>query len=479
MSSDAHMTNGQPNTQPDSQPNSQFDWRPQPMGQALVNELLDAFLKKCPGATMLATRMQADTGTRFRDWVDTIFVPGSPVLHQRLIEAGFTQRPVPGAREHFVHLGAMFPAVVFEPGETRRVAIKVDFVADFLATWKLDHLIEGEPWSQFRRAKAFVGDHAELWVFERHGYRGFEIAKPDPARSIAAQRHLENFRKRRREFGDDHAADARGYEHAGTLADAAIRDLGRDWACELWFHAERDYWQRRCRAGRVQKARQDALGLGWANHDHHTYRSSRHCYTHLIAFLERFGFTCREKFYAGHEAFWGAQVIEQATAGITIFADVDMTPDELLGDFPHRGFSSEVPGGKLGTIGLWCSLHGEAFLQAGMHHLECQFDWFGLTEQLEREANVKMMDPFTTFPYLRQAFTEGERWPVAESRLRRVLSMGQITPAQAEEFRTTGAMGSHLENLERNDGFKGFNQQGVSDIIARTDPRKHAAVSGA
>jgi hypothetical protein len=35
-----------------------------------------------------------------------------------------------------------------------------------------------------------------------------------------------------------------------------------------------------------------------------------------------------------------------------------------------------------------------------------------------------------------------------------------------------GAIGSHLENLERNDGYKGFNQTGVSDIIARTDPRK-------
>jgi hypothetical protein len=38
-----------------------------------------------------------------------------------------------------------------------------------------------------------------------------------------------------------------------------------------------------------------------------------------------------------------------------------------------------------------------------------------------------------------------------------------------------GALGSHLENLERNDGFKGFNQKGVSDIIARTDPRRQAA----
>ena len=35
-----------------------------------------------------------------------------------------------------------------------------------------------------------------------------------------------------------------------------------------------------------------------------------------------------------------------------------------------------------------------------------------------------------------------------------------------------GAIGSHLENLERRNGYKGFNQKGVSDIIERTDPRK-------
>jgi hypothetical protein len=37
-----------------------------------------------------------------------------------------------------------------------------------------------------------------------------------------------------------------------------------------------------------------------------------------------------------------------------------------------------------------------------------------------------------------------------------------------------GAFGSHLEILERNDGFKGFNQTGISEIVLRTDPRKVA-----
>jgi hypothetical protein len=41
----------------------------------------------------------------------------------------------------------------------------------------------------------------------------------------------------------------------------------------------------------------------------------------------------------------------------------------------------------------------------------------------------------------------------------------------ATQFRTNGAPGSHLEILQRWDGFKGFNKTGISDIITKTDPR--------
>ena len=106
-----------------------------------------------------------------------------------------------------------------------------------------------------------------------------------------------------------------------------------------------------------------------------------------------------------------------------------------------------------------------------MHHLEAQFDFDALRQQLEGEG-VKVMKPFTDFSYLRQAFTQGERWPVREDRIRRLLERNQITETQAKEFREQGAIGSHLENLERNEGFKGFNQSCVIEIIAATDPRK-------
>ncbi len=214
--------------------------------------------------------------------------------------------------------------------------------------------------------------------------------------------------------------------------------------------------------------RQDRLGLGWANHDHHTYRSSRAAFSQLISILELLGFQCRERFYAGREAGWGAQVIEQPTCGITIFADVDLAPDEVLQDFAHEPLE---PQASLGTVGLWCALHGEAFLDAGMHHLECQFSFEQARDQLA-EQGVDTMKPFTELPYLRQAFTKGQRWPVSEVNIQNALAHGWITADQATAFREQGAIGSHLELLERQDGYKGFNQHGISDIITATDPRK-------
>jgi len=129
----------------------------------------------------------------------------------------------------------------------------------------------------------------------------------------------------------------------------------------------------------------------------------------------------------------------------------------------------ELP--ALRTVGLWCALHGDSFLQAGMHHLEARFDFARLRDQLAVEG-VTTMKPFSDFAFLKQAFTEGERWPVQPERVALLLQSGLITPEQADGFTKSGALGSHLENLQRKGGFKGFNQQAVSAIIAATDPRK-------
>jgi hypothetical protein len=240
-------------------------------------------------------------------------------------------------------------------------------------------------------------------------------------------------------------------------------------ACHLFFEAERKYWENRNRAAKLQKQRQDELGLGWGNHDHHTFRESREHFAGLIEFLSALGFQKRERFYAGAEAGWGAQVAEQPTAGIVVFADVDLLPEETQLDFSTAKLP---PTRQLGTVGLWVGLHGESFLDAGMHHLEARFDFNLLREQLGT-CGVRTMAPFSDFDFLRQAFTEGERWPVCRERAARLLSQGLISEDQFAKFLKEGALGSHLENLQRHGGFKGFNQKSVSVVIAATDPRRN------
>jgi hypothetical protein len=218
----------------------------------------------------------------------------------------------------------------------------------------------------------------------------------------------------------------------------------------------------------VQKRRQDLLGLGWANHDHHTFRCSRRYFPDLVKFMENLGLAKRERFYAGAEAGWGAQVMETPAVGIVVFADVDLLADEVNEDYAAKRLP-EV--GKVGTVGLWCGLHGDSFLQAGMHHLEARFNHPLLKEQLAAEG-INTMKPFSDFPFLKQAFTEGERWTVSPGRVEELRKKGLITNAQAQGFLKDGAIGSHLENLERKGGFKGFNQKAVSAIISAVDPRK-------
>ena len=453
-----------------------FHWEPQPAAQALVDQTLAAFLARFAEAAELSRRLKDDAGTRFKDWVDSIEVPGDAGRRAQLAEVGFERRDHPGATECWAHHRGMFPRFLLGPGPRTAVSVKVESVTDFLTAWNLTdepgrNPVQGGPWSPLRRALAWARGNDELWAVERHGYQGFDAADAGEGRVLKSLRHLEALRRRRREWDDDLA----GFAHTGRLVDAASADLGVHAACDLFFIAEREFWQRRNRAGMVQKARQDRLGVGWANHDHHTYRTSRRCFAPTIALLERLGFHCRERFYAGAEAGWGAQVLEQPTAAIVIFADVDLSPEEVAGDFSH----SPLPERKeLGTVGLWCGLHGDSMLRAGMHHLECQFDHHALVAQLGA-ASIRTMDPFTNFPFLRQAFTEGERWPVDPARVDRLVRAGLITADQGAKFKTEGAIGSHMENLERNDGYKGFNQRGVSEIIAKTDPRKQVAGAGA
>ena len=437
----------------------------------MLNRYADAFLNLNSFAARLAQRMSNETGTEFFEWIDHLVI--SPQHGDDLRQVGFVEESVDAPKGTTVlwHPRAMMPRVLLRneeaaspTGAPAEVAIRPEVLADFLARQDLDAPIDGAFGARLRRALVSEENGTKLSAVERLGHRGFVVQESTPEFVPRVLRARELWQTRKRDFADD----ACGVKHAFDRLEAVLALVDRDAACELFFAEERRYWEARNRAARIQKRRQDQLGLGWGNHDHHTFRSSREHFAGLNEFLLRLGFQKRERYYAGAEAGWGAQISEQPVAGIVVFADVDLMPDETQIDFSTQRLPAAP---KLGTVGLWCALHGDSFLQAGMHHLEARFNFTLLRDQLVREG-VNTMKPFSDFEFLRQAFTEGERWPVRPARVQAALDQGLITQAQADGFLRDGAIGSHLENLQRKGGFKGFNQKSVSVIISATDPRK-------
>ncbi len=447
---------------------AQFDWPLAYDAEQLLGRMIEAFLRHNGFARDLAARMRDETGTDFYEWVDHLVL--APEHAAELRAAGLVEETAaaPAGVTVLHHPKAMMPRVLLRAGGSHDgvptvLAVRPESLPDFLAHHDLASVIEGEFGARVRRARVAEENGTRLEAIERLGWRGLVTDGPAPGFAAAVVKARELWHTRKRHFADD----ADGVKHAFVVLDQVLALVPRDVACELFFAEERVYWEFRNRAGRVQKRRQDTLGLGWGNHDHHTFRCSRRLFPDLIEFLARLGLEKRERYYAGEEAGWGAQIMEAPAVGIVVFADVDLKPGEIDIDFAKQRLP-ELP--ALHTVGLWCALHGDSFLQAGMHHLEARFDFARLRDQLGAEG-VVTMKPFSDFAFLKQAFTEGERWQVRPERIAVLLRHGLITPAQAQGFAKDGAIGSHLENLQRKGGFKGFNQKAVSAIIAATDPR--------
>lgn len=437
-------------------------WTVQPDAERLITELLSDAFSKCSEANFFCQNLLANTGIRFRDIVDHIVIPEDPKLASKFVIAGWEF--IDSGNQYFLrNFNGFFPALLF--GSKLTIAFKVEHVADFIKTMNHHLIAEGKEHSIYRRCKVWENDNVSFIAVERNGYDGFELQDVDDIIIRQSRIHLQGFRTRMRFFN----SKEEGFDFTDTIVKAAVNDLGKDWACALFLKAEREYWQSRNYAGRLQKQRQDALGIGWANQDHHTYDNSREWFHRVIHILEMLGFECRELFYAGHQAGWGSQILEQPVLGSIIFADIDLAPDELTIDFAHEKME---PLHELRRAGLWTELHGESMLEAGLNHLECMFDHKALHEQFE-ELNIPIMKPFSDFPHLYQELTVGEWWPVNPDKVDELESKNLITKEQAEDFRLNGAIGSHFENLERNEGFKGFNQPGIDGVLRIIDPRKN------
>src|ERR1700743_317200 len=332
-----------------------FDWPLAYQAESLVRDFISAFLRKNSAAETLAKEMSENTGTDFLDWVDLFTL--APKHEGARGEAGFIDEPVraEGGQRVLYHPRAMLPRVLVQSAGSLnsvpvKLAIRPESVVDFLARRQLSEKVQGEFGDRLREVFISAEQGHTFTAIERLAYRDFVKSENVPgfAAEVIAVREL--WRSRKRDFPNDEE----GVRHAFALQQEAIDRVGADVACELFFAEERVYWELKNRAGRIQKRRQDLLGLGWGNHDHHTFRSSRRFFADLVTFLQNFGFKKRERYYAGAEAGWGAQIQEHAVTGITVFADVDLMPEETEIDFSSQRLQ-DAP--VLRTVGLWCSLH--------------------------------------------------------------------------------------------------------------------------
>lgn len=443
--------------------NEAFQWKCEPEAEKIIYEALELAKKKNHSLEHLDQELLKITSTRLFDWLDHIILEDRQETHNQLVNSGFVLSQAAPLYRVFLHPGAKLPQIVLDQRIKSGIAVSVEHIEDFLMVRGMYRKIEGTPFSGYRKSLISEENDTYFYVVERAGLDTMEPVSENSDHCALYIKAQEKWLTRARSLPNENVAWAETLEIAQNI----IESIGKDRAAYLVLSCERKYWESRNMAGQIQKNRQDRLGMGWANHDHHTFRSSRKGFQLLVRLFEMLGFSCRERYYAGKEAGWGAQVMENPRARLVLFLDVDLTADEIIFDFAHEPLP-EID--HLGTVGLWCALHGDSILNAGMHHLEAQFMFETLTHDLNK-VGVGMMSPFSSFPYLKQAFTSGEMWPVEAYKLEKLLHEQKITAEQAEKFKNNGAVGSHLENLQRREGYKGFNQKNVSIIIQKTDPR--------
>src|SRR3954447_11880042 len=86
-----------------------FDWKPQPLAERFVHDVVDGVLAHVPAAAELAKRLDAEAGVRFADLVDTIHLPANDARRSQLHPGGWEPLTVGG--EEFHNPLGLFPRV--------------------------------------------------------------------------------------------------------------------------------------------------------------------------------------------------------------------------------------------------------------------------------------------------------------------------------------------------------------------------------
>ena len=437
-----------------------FLWQSFPKAQTFLNQNLSRLLipaLRIPSSsiplreTVVLRDAVASAGLRFFDLLDYLRITIPPAKKSLIEEQGFSfQNETCPMGKIYRHTQALFPVLILEEVRAEKassvleVGVKIEDLDHLKKIRGFKEPIRGDKESSFRKMSLIDPKGYTLTFVERKGNPPFE-------KGPVLKEDVEKVRKVRRIFGPYRDAHVRSLKNTGegfkktlALVQEAIGLVGKERAAYEWVQAEVLFWENRNKAATLQGRLQRDLGIGWANKDHITYRNSKAFFPKTIEILSYLGFEKREKLWA--EEFT-AQVMEHQALGLSAFVDVDP---------PHKK--------ELGTVGLWVTIHGESMLSAGLHHVAARYDFTKVQEKLKKQG-ILFRPPFSYFDELKQVFTEGERRVISKADAKRLLHEGIITKAQQQEYITKGAVYSHLEDIQRGDGFKGFNQQSVDKTL--------------
>lgn len=445
--------------------------------EAFINQKIEYFRGKNPAADDLCGQIERGTSTRIIDWVDHLVLPESSVKSEQLERLGYEQIgtglaegvtpyrcetcgptvsidrvPLDDDSHPFLRENSILPPVLLTPSDRWELAIRTEGIEGMrkFREYGLHDGVFGFPYQHFEIhfAYGFL-----LSAVERRGYSGFVVHQvKDHHLYIEA---LNQFKARERS-GDPRD---RMRELLDTL-EGMTKDLPPARMADAFMRAERRYWRLHNAAAQWQRERQVDLVLGWENHDHHVYRSSRELFPLLIQIFETMGFKARERLRGASGGGWGAQVMEQPDSGLVVVAEVDLEPEDWLRDFAHEGLG---PTDSLGTVGLWTAIHGESMMGGGLHHLAIRCDEAALARDLEKSGFSVSRE---SSDHLVKLVTGPEMRSVDDSILGDLAKKGRIG---SDRIASGKVPYSHLSGVQRSQGYMAVDSETWDRLLGSTE----------
>src|SRR5438067_225748 len=126
-----------------------FDWPLANEAEALLRRQVEVFLEQNAFARQLSHRMSDETGTDFFEWIDHLTIAAAE--EENLKKAGFVpdeHAETPHGEGVYEHPRATLPRVIIDRTNNAPpavVALRPEYLADFMARHNLSREPEGEP----------------------------------------------------------------------------------------------------------------------------------------------------------------------------------------------------------------------------------------------------------------------------------------------------------------------------------------------